>query len=261
MPTNPSVIELSSLTGSNGFQINGEAAYDQSGRSVSSAGDVNCDGFDDLFVGAYGADTNGTTSGFSYVIFGRATGTLNRVGSDADDVFAGGDWDDTFAGNGGEDIIRAGKGDDIISGGAEIDDLQGDSGDDIIDGGSGNDDLTGGTGNDTLTGGSGNDTLNGNAGADLIEGGSGNDSYFTDGKDSIIEALGSGNDIVRSTGTIILGDNLERLTIIGTLNRNGTGNELANTIVGNDGINTLDGAAGKDSLTGGIGRDTLIGGS
>jgi hypothetical protein len=35
----PAVIELSSLDGNNGFQINGEAAGDQSGFSVASAGD------------------------------------------------------------------------------------------------------------------------------------------------------------------------------------------------------------------------------
>lgn len=37
----PAVIELSSLDGSNGFRISGEAAYDFSGISVASAGDVN----------------------------------------------------------------------------------------------------------------------------------------------------------------------------------------------------------------------------
>ena len=47
-----SSLELSALDGSNGFQINGEAARDQSGRSVASAGDVNGDGFADLIVGA-----------------------------------------------------------------------------------------------------------------------------------------------------------------------------------------------------------------
>jgi hypothetical protein len=47
------------LNGSNGFAINGIAAGDSSGESVSSAGDVNGDGFDDLIIGARGADPNG----------------------------------------------------------------------------------------------------------------------------------------------------------------------------------------------------------
>jgi hypothetical protein len=42
--------------------INGEAAGDASGCSVSSAGDVNGDGLDDLIVGAYQANPNGKLS-------------------------------------------------------------------------------------------------------------------------------------------------------------------------------------------------------
>ena len=38
--------------GNGGFVIHGEDADDASGCSVSSAGDVNGDGFDDLIVGA-----------------------------------------------------------------------------------------------------------------------------------------------------------------------------------------------------------------
>lgn len=63
--------ELSSLNGSNGFVLNGIAAGDQSGTSVSSAGDVNGDGIDDLLIGASGADPNGVSgAGESYVVFG-----------------------------------------------------------------------------------------------------------------------------------------------------------------------------------------------
>jgi|CXWL01.1.fsa_nt_gi hypothetical protein len=65
---------LSNLDGSNGFRLEGGAAGDLSGRSVSSAGDFNGDGFDDLIIGAYGVDSNGEDSGASYVVFGKASG-------------------------------------------------------------------------------------------------------------------------------------------------------------------------------------------
>ncbi len=67
-------INLSSLDGSNGFKLGGVAAYDYSGRSVASAGDVNGDGFADVIVGAVFADPNGSYSGASYVVFGQASG-------------------------------------------------------------------------------------------------------------------------------------------------------------------------------------------
>ena len=67
-------LDLSTLDGSNGFKLIGVAAYDRAGFSVSDAGDVNGDGFDDLIIGAKSADSNGTNSGASYVVFGKASG-------------------------------------------------------------------------------------------------------------------------------------------------------------------------------------------
>ena len=68
------VLNLADLNGSNGFRIDGVAAGDSSGRSVSSAGDINNDGVDDLIIGAYRADPNGSNSGSSYLVFGRSSG-------------------------------------------------------------------------------------------------------------------------------------------------------------------------------------------
>ncbi|OJA03074.1 integrin alpha, partial [Bathymodiolus thermophilus thioautotrophic gill symbiont] len=55
-----------------GFVMNGENVEDHSGKSVSSAGDVNGDGLDDLIVGAYHAESY---AGKSYVVFGKTDGS------------------------------------------------------------------------------------------------------------------------------------------------------------------------------------------
>jgi hypothetical protein len=62
------VIDLGSLNGSNGFVINGLSAADELGTSVAGAADINKDGFDDLVIGAPGADNH---AGSTYVLFGR----------------------------------------------------------------------------------------------------------------------------------------------------------------------------------------------
>ena len=70
----PPSLNLGDLDGTNGFRLNGVAAYDRSGYAVSSAGDVNGDGLGDLLIGADPTDPNGSSSRASYVVFGRDTG-------------------------------------------------------------------------------------------------------------------------------------------------------------------------------------------
>jgi len=68
-------LDLAALDGTNGFRVIGIDADDSSGRSVSSAGDVNGDGFADLIVGAPVATSAGGafSEGESYVVFGKAS--------------------------------------------------------------------------------------------------------------------------------------------------------------------------------------------
>ncbi|MDA3933880.1 MAG: integrin alpha, partial [Gammaproteobacteria bacterium] len=74
----PAVINLSDLDGANGFVLNGEAVGDRSGRSVSSVGDINGDGIDDLIIGAYRADPNGNfNAGRCYIVFGSDSELAN----------------------------------------------------------------------------------------------------------------------------------------------------------------------------------------
>ncbi|MEM7052990.1 MAG: integrin alpha [Pseudomonadota bacterium] len=77
----PSVIALSSLNGTTGFRLDGQAVDDRSGISVSGAGDINGDGVDDLIVGASYADPNGANSGSIYVVFGRDTSAVGNFPS------------------------------------------------------------------------------------------------------------------------------------------------------------------------------------
>ena len=58
-----------SLNGTNGFKLDGENNGDYSGISVSAAGDINGDGYNDLLIGAYGYP-GGSSKGRSYVVFG-----------------------------------------------------------------------------------------------------------------------------------------------------------------------------------------------
>src|SRR5262245_38791425 len=74
MPAFAPVFSLAALNGNNGFRIDGVGLYDNSGYSVSGAGDVNGDGFDDIIIGANLASPNGGGSGSSYVVFGTGTG-------------------------------------------------------------------------------------------------------------------------------------------------------------------------------------------
>jgi hypothetical protein len=75
-----STLDLNTLDGVTGFRLDGASSNDRSGISVSSAGDVNGDGFGDIVVGAFlrklGIDN---AVGESYVVFGKSGGFASTL--------------------------------------------------------------------------------------------------------------------------------------------------------------------------------------
>ena len=63
------------------FTISGKTTYDYLGRRIA-VGDVNGDGNDDLFSGAYGNDDGGSTSGAVYGVHGPLSGTTTYASAD-----------------------------------------------------------------------------------------------------------------------------------------------------------------------------------
>ena len=119
--------------------------------------------------------------------------------------------------------------------------------------------LTGTDGDDILVTYSGNDTIDGLAGADSMTGGKGNDTYYVDNPgDQVLENVGEGTDLVVSSVSYALPDNVENLSLTGSANINATGNTLRNSLIGNEGKNVLDGGTGSDTMIGGAGNDTYV---
>ena len=118
-------VELSALDGTNGFVINGVEAGDNAGGSVSSAGDVNGDGIDDLIIGAPDSDPNGNSSaGESFVVFGSPSGFTAEVELSA------------LNGTNGFNINGIDQGDNSGSSVSSAGDVNGDGIDDLIIGAS-----------------------------------------------------------------------------------------------------------------------------
>jgi hypothetical protein len=223
-------INLSSLDGTNGFKISGVAVADESGSSVRSAGDVNGDGYDDLIVGANRADPNGSNSGASYLVYGKAGGfdpninlsSLNglngfklsgAVGGDGsgDSVSAAGDVN----GDGFGDLIVGAPGADPSgsSSGASYLVFGGDFRNEVDFAGTpGNDNLSGTAADEILIGGLGNDILDGAGGIDVLTGAGGDDLLVFDFADRQVDG-GNGVDTLGFTGS---GQSLDFTEIVDT---------------------------------------------
>ncbi len=153
-----------------------------------------------------------------------------------------------------------------IDGTSDDDNLTGTAYPDTINGLEGNDTINAAAGNDILNGGDGSDYLDGGSGADQLIGGLSynflaNDIYVVDNAGDVVTEPGGGeHDAVISSISYTLPGGIEHLSLIGTAEISGTGNNLTNFIKGNSYANTLYGLAGNDYLDGNLGADKLIGG-
>ncbi len=167
------------------------------------------------------------------------------------DTVNGGDGNDVLSTGASTDSLSGGAGDDVLDGGSGADAMSGGEGDDIfhvdhdadevierasqgtdtvyssIDHRLGNNVerlyLTGmalqATGNALDNFIFGNDQanlLNGSTGADRLSGGRGDDTYVSDGGTTIVELSDGGIDTVKSSATMSLAGNVERLVLTGT---------------------------------------------
>jgi hypothetical protein len=108
---------FSGLDGSILYTFDGDSAGDSFGTSVSGAGDVNGDGFDDIIAGADGDDNNGSSSGSARVFSGLDGSILCTFEGDSrDDAFG-------FSVSGAGDVNGDGVDDFVV--GAHGDDLNG----------------------------------------------------------------------------------------------------------------------------------------
>ena len=127
--TDGNAVELSEIGGNDdaGFVLNGATMDDQSGISVSGAGDVNGDGLDDIIIGTSGANDNREAS---YVVFGKADGGTVELSDIATDnngfVLNGVTMDDQsgFSVSGAGDVNGDGL-DDILIGASGANDNSG----------------------------------------------------------------------------------------------------------------------------------------
>jgi Ca2+-binding RTX toxin-like protein len=203
------------------------------------------------------------------------TASVNATGNTGSNVLIGNTGSNTLDGLGGADVMIGFKGNDVYI----VDNL----GDTVGDGGGtdagGIDEVRASVSytlvvdleNITLTGGAningtGNDLLNtltGNIGLNTLTGGLGDDYYYVQNTGDVIsEQAGEGTERAFTTVNFNMdtnADQVEILTLLGTLGINGTGNGLDNTITGNSGVNVIFGRGGEDTIYGNAGNDVIHG--
>jgi Ca2+-binding RTX toxin-like protein len=109
------------VAANSGVKLSGVGANDRTGYSVSGAGDVNGDGFDDLIIGTPYAGS-GYGNGAAYVVFGgNFTQAVAFVGGAGNDTLSGTIAAEAMVGGTGGDTLISLYGNDTLAGGAGSD--------------------------------------------------------------------------------------------------------------------------------------------
>ncbi len=220
-------MNLSEIDGSNGFRLNGIDNGFVFINVISGAGDVNGDGFDDLIIGVPNADPNGSDSGSSYVLFGKASGfdgeiTLSDLDNSNSIRLDGAEEDDESGtwvsgagdvnGDGFDDLMIGAPGADSYGSSYVIFGRSDFTGNDVdFPGTPGDDNFTGTSVAESFEGGDGNDRMIGRGGADSFDGGAGNDYIRILGDDFQLVDGGVGTDTLGLAGS---GYNLDLSSVI-----------------------------------------------
>jgi Ca2+-binding RTX toxin-like protein len=180
---------------------------------------------------------------------------INATGNGLDNILTGNSGNNTLNGGLGADTLIGGLGNDTYVVDNSLDAIIEaiNAGTDTVESsitwtlGANIENLTlTGNGNINGIGNALDNILTGNSGINTLSGGLGNDTYVVGTGDTVVEALNEGIDLVQSSITWTLGDNIENLTLTGNNNINGIGNALDNILTGNTGNNVLTGGLGND---------------
>ncbi len=272
----PASVNVSTLPADRGIRYFGAVGGDQAGQQVSSAGDINGDGYGDFLVSAPRSGHGEAESvGLTYLIYGGPTLGLplpvthpgtptnnNLTGTGNRDFMIGNRGDDTISGVGNADVLIGGQGNDLLEGGPDADRLDGGNGQDTASyassggavtinlqsrtaqGGDAQGDnlrnienVIGSGSSDSLTGDTGSNVLDGRGGNDDLKGGLGNDIF------RISPSAGADTitDFEAGPGTPDLLDFTQRPGIMGPgdLQISQQGNDSLVTLPGGDSIKLL----------------------
>jgi Ca2+-binding RTX toxin-like protein len=265
------------------YDTGGNDTFDFSGYGQQQTIDLNSEHFSSV-----GGDTHNVSIAQNVTI-------ENAIGGSGDDTIIGNHAANAINGGAGNDHIYGNDGADLLNGGAGVDTMMGGGGDDVywVDNSgdrvielpnegvdtvysdlsfilpanverlalNGSADLSGtGNGQDSvLFGNIGNNVLDDAGGHATMLGDGGDDIYrIHDSNDQIIEYSGGGVDTVYASVSYTLSANVERLSLEGAANLDGTGNGQYSVLFGNTGDNVLSDGGGEAVMLGSGGNDVYL---